>query len=103
MAVNSVALILFGLFLLLGAFMLFGWLINLALKKKVINGAKFYLIAVCILFVIHLIAALNIGLEYLPAITIIGLLLIVYIPPVLVALFLTRKFNKNNKVLNENS
>jgi hypothetical protein len=103
MAVNSIALILFGLFLLLGVFMLLSWLINLALKKNIINGAKYYLIVACILFVIHLITGLNVALEYMPIGLIIALFIGAYSLPVLIAFLLMRRFNKKNQVLDENS
>ena len=101
MPIASASLLVFGLMLLLAFFMLVSWSINKSLKNKSINGAKYYLITLGIIFIVHFVGAIKMLAAPISLLAVI--LPPIYILPVIAALYLMRKFNKKRMELNENS
>ena len=93
------AFVTFGLLLYLVILMSISWVINLILKKKIINGAMFFLFLAGILFIINLLPAAR--SEHAPEA--IGSLMGSYFIPVIIGILFMRSFNKKKIITSDNA
>ncbi|MFZ2163592.1 MAG: hypothetical protein WAW02_15375 [Sideroxyarcus sp.] len=83
------------LFFWLLIFLAVAWVVNAVLKRKVVNGAMFFLLVGGILFVIHFVSALHLQLGAKGLGEVIG----TYFLPALLGFYLARRFEKQKNVL----
>lgn len=82
------------LFLFFLLFLVVAWVINAVLKRKIVNGAMFFLFAEGILFIIHFANALRLQIDAHGLGEIIG----THLPSALLGIYLARRFENQKNV-----